>query len=106
MGERERGGGLRSRPESFRLALPAPRCYLPGHADARLGGWRGGSLRMALRLPWAGKPIPWTGCFVALGLGLRLYHYARNPSMWHDEAALVLNVLDKGLGDVLGTWHL
>ena len=26
---------------------------------------------MALRLPWAGKSIPWTGCFVALGLGLR-----------------------------------
>jgi hypothetical protein len=39
---------------------------------------------------------------VLLGLGLRTYHYARNPSMWHDEAALVLNVLDKNLVELLG----
>jgi hypothetical protein len=39
---------------------------------------------------------------VFLGLGLRTYHYARNPSMWHDEAALVLNVLDKDYGKLLG----
>jgi hypothetical protein len=40
---------------------------------------------------------------LALGLGLRLYHYLRDPSMWHDEAALVLNVLDKGYRDLLGS---
>src|SRR5215469_163176 len=44
----------------------------------------------------------WTWAFVALGLGLRLYHYLRDPSIWHDEAALVLNVLGKGFGELLG----
>jgi hypothetical protein len=39
---------------------------------------------------------------VALGLGLRLYHFLRDPSMWHDEAALVLNVLGKSFGELLG----
>src|SRR5207237_8992991 len=43
-----------------------------------------------------------TGLVLALGLGLRVYHYARNPSMWHDEAALVLNVLSKGFDELLG----
>jgi hypothetical protein len=44
----------------------------------------------------------WTWAFVALGLGLRLYHYLRDPSIWHDEAALVLNVLGKGFRELLG----
>jgi hypothetical protein len=39
---------------------------------------------------------------LVFGLALRLYHYLRNPSMWHDEAALVLNVLRKSFGDLLG----
>jgi hypothetical protein len=39
---------------------------------------------------------------VAFGLGLRLVHYWRDPSMWHDEAALVLNVLGKGFGEMFG----
>jgi hypothetical protein len=39
---------------------------------------------------------------MALGIGLRSYHYLRNPSMWHDEAALVLNVLGKSFGELLG----
>jgi hypothetical protein len=37
-----------------------------------------------------------------LGLGLRLYHYARDYPMWHDEAALVLNVLAKSYGEIWG----
>src|SRR5262249_6781698 len=48
------------------------------------------------------RAVPWTGCLVAVGLGLRLYHYLRDPSMWHDEAALVLNVLDKGFRSLWG----
>ncbi|HEX7376631.1 MAG TPA: glycosyltransferase family 87 protein [Pirellulales bacterium] len=40
--------------------------------------------------------------FVALGILLRLYHYLRNPSLWHDEAALVVNVLDKSFAELLG----
>jgi hypothetical protein len=46
--------------------------------------------------------VPWTACLVVLGLGLRLYHYLRDPSMWHDEAALTLNVLHKGFAGLLG----
>jgi hypothetical protein len=40
--------------------------------------------------------------FVILGVALRLFHYLRDPSIWHDEAALVLNVLNKGFSDLLG----
>jgi hypothetical protein len=39
---------------------------------------------------------------VLLGLGLRAYHYLRDPSMWHDEAAAVVNVLEKSFGELLG----
>ncbi len=42
------------------------------------------------------------GSLVALGLALRLYHYLRGPSLWHDEAALVINVVQKGFGELLG----
>ncbi|HWB13924.1 MAG TPA: glycosyltransferase family 87 protein [Pirellulales bacterium] len=44
----------------------------------------------------------WTGTFLAIGLVLRLYHYLRDPSLWHDEAALVINVLDKSFLELLG----
>lgn len=43
---------------------------------------------------------------VALGLALRLLHYARNPSMWHDEAATSLNVLRKSFGELLGPLYV
>jgi hypothetical protein len=39
---------------------------------------------------------------VAAGLTLRLYHYLRDPAMWHDEAALVLNVLGKSFRELRG----
>jgi hypothetical protein len=39
---------------------------------------------------------------VLFGLLLRGYHYLRNPAMWHDEAALVLNVLGKSFSELLG----
>lgn len=39
---------------------------------------------------------------LALGLALRLYHYLRCPSLWHDEAALVVNVLEKSFTELLG----
>ncbi len=48
------------------------------------------------------RAVPWTGCLVALGLWLRFFHYLRDPSMWHDEAALTLNVLHKGFAGLLG----
>jgi hypothetical protein len=37
-----------------------------------------------------------------VGLGLRLFHYVRNPAVWHDEAALLVNVLEKSYRDLLG----
>lgn len=39
---------------------------------------------------------------LALGLGLRAFHYLRDPSVWHDEAAPVLNVLHKGYAEFWG----
>lgn len=39
---------------------------------------------------------------LAVGLGLRAYHYARDRPVWHDEAALVLNTLGKGYSELLG----
>lgn len=44
---------------------------------------------------------------VFLGLLLRVYHYFRLPPMWHDEAALVMNVLRLDFSELLGPllWH-
>ena len=39
---------------------------------------------------------------VILGLGLRAYHYLADPPMWHDEAAQVVNILDKSFADFQG----
>jgi hypothetical protein len=39
---------------------------------------------------------------VLLGLGLRSYHYLRTPPVWHDEAALIVNVLGKDYAALLG----
>jgi hypothetical protein len=47
-----------------------------------------------------------TRLLVALGLALRLYHFLRNPSVWHDEAALILNVLQTNFLDLLGPLQL
>jgi hypothetical protein len=60
------------------------------------------SLPMSWTAPRWFRTVPWTGCLVALGLWLRLYHYVRDPSMWHDEAALALNVIGKGFLSLLG----
>ena len=43
-----------------------------------------------------------TAAAVFLGLGLRSYHYLRGPVLWHDEAALIVNVLDKDFISLLG----
>src|SRR5438034_638599 len=56
------------------------------------------SARKAVRL----LPI-----LVLSGLALRSYHYLRVPAVWHDEAALVVNVLDNDFAGLLGPlrWH-
>ena len=54
---------------------------------------------MTLRLPW---PFPWFACLLVLGLGLRGTHYLLNPVVWHDEAALINNVLGKDFPEYFG----
>jgi hypothetical protein len=39
---------------------------------------------------------------VILGLMVRGYHYFREPDLWHDEAALLLNVVDKSPSEMFG----
>ena len=48
------------------------------------------------------RGFPWVRMFVLLGLAIRLYHYFRDPPVWHDEAALIVNVLDKSFSEQLG----
>lgn len=43
-----------------------------------------------------------TGYFLLLGLALRVWHFLRVPSVWHDEAALLVNVLGKNFAELLG----
>ncbi len=46
--------------------------------------------------------MSWVTAALLLGLGLRGYHYLRGPAVWHDEAALIVNVLDKDYAALLG----
>src|SRR5207245_857610 len=75
-----------------------------------IGGGRLTKCRSVLRMS-APDPTPrqrtprtvlWLALIVALGLGLRSYHYLRNPPVWHDEAALIHNVLHLDWADLLG----
>jgi hypothetical protein len=53
-------------------------------------------------LAWMRRRLDLPCLLVLVGLALRLFHFARNPAMWHDEAAAVLNVLDKCFRELLG----
>jgi hypothetical protein len=44
----------------------------------------------------------WTFALILLGLALRGWHYFRCPSVWHDEAALIINVLRLDFAQLLG----
>lgn len=57
---------------------------------------------MGTRWRWVRHPLALMGLALVLGLALRTYHYARNPSMWHDEAALVINLLERQPLDIWG----
>lgn len=50
-------------------------------------------VRWSRRAAWA---------VVIVGLAVRLAHYLSDPSVWFDEASLMLNVLDKGYAELLG----
>jgi hypothetical protein len=60
-------------------------------------GWS----RQGIVLFWS-DPTRLTTVFVVLGVALRAFHYLRNPSVWHDEAALIINVLEKDFLHLLG----
>lgn len=61
---------------------------------------------MCVRWPRMKNPTVWTAVLVVLGLGLRSFHYFREPAIWHDEAALIVNVLGKSFLQQLGPLHL
>jgi hypothetical protein len=62
-------------------------------------------LGIAPSMSWR-KIWPWCApAFVVIGLALRAYHYGRNPSVWHDEAALILNVLGKSFVQLWGSLY-
>src|SRR5215212_9925659 len=44
----------------------------------------------------------WVPLAVLIGLALRAYHFLRCPAVWHDEAALIVNVLGLSFGEMLG----
>ena len=44
----------------------------------------------------------WVPAAVFVGLALRVYHYLRCPAVWHDEAALIVNVLGLSFGEMFG----
>jgi hypothetical protein len=50
---------------------------------------------------WLSRRAALVGLVLA-GLALRAYHYARDPAVWHDEAALLVNVLDRSFAELLG----
>lgn len=52
--------------------------------------------------PETRRAVPWIAILVAVGLALRVYHYVACPSVWHDEAGLIVNVLSKDFGELLG----
>jgi hypothetical protein len=44
----------------------------------------------------------WVPLAVLIGLAVRACHFLRCPAVWHDEAALVVNVLGLSFGEMLG----
>ena len=73
-------------------------------AEALLAARERFSLRLSVQPMTAGML---TGVVVAIGVGLRLLHYLRNPDVWHDEAALLVNVIERDYASLLGplTYH-
>ncbi|MBX9679854.1 MAG: glycosyltransferase family 39 protein [Gemmataceae bacterium] len=58
-------------------------------------------------IPWDrrafGVPLAtWLVVFLTVGVMLRGGHYLRNDPVWHDEAALIVNVLEKSYAEIWG----
>src|SRR5437763_3861200 len=48
------------------------------------------------------SPAFWRWAAVAAGILIRLVHVLRDPPLWHDEAALVLNAVHLDLSECFG----
>jgi hypothetical protein len=46
--------------------------------------------------------VPWLAIALVAGMSFRTYHFANDPPIWHDEAALVYNATHKGWNELLG----
>ncbi len=57
---------------------------------------------MTRRLDWLRQPAVGIWVVVLLGLAFRSYHFLRQPSVWHDEAAVLVNVIERGFFELLG----
>ena len=44
----------------------------------------------------------WMWIFAGFGVVLRCVHFLREPAVWHDEAALMLNVIGRSFGEMFG----
>jgi hypothetical protein len=55
-----------------------------------------------MSIGWWKRPRFLIGGAILLGVLLRSYHFFRDPVVWHDEAALLINVVRLGFGDLLG----
>src|SRR5260370_34004548 len=54
-------------------------------------------------VPVGRRPVAWIlPAMVLAGICLRGYHYLRCPAVWHDEAAVVVNILRLDFGQLLG----
>src|SRR5881394_2560541 len=48
---------------------------------------------------WLASPAVWLAVLVVVGLGLRTYHYLRNPAVGHEEAAQLRNLPNMDVED-------
>ena len=96
-----RGPKLRLGAGGFRNSVSHPqtaakrsfsRCAFP------IGVWERGS--KSLRSFVSPKVLLLS--LVLLGLLLRTYHYLRDPAVWHDEAAVIVNILSLDFDQLLG----
>ena len=51
---------------------------------------------------WTKSRIALVGLLLLLGVALRCHHYFRDPAVWHDEGALIVNVLSLGYAELAG----
>ena len=78
----------------------------PGGRQATSRAVQGGADIGTGRRQWgadAGSPAWILAPVVVLGVLLRLVEYLRDPSVWHDEAALLVSVVERGVLDLLGS---